>query len=201
MTVGLIARATPQANIFGSVVDAAGVIKDHIIQWIDDHSELSPLAPLQDLLLRSQRDDHSLTRKDVVISLLGLLQTNNYFMKHWLSLPKEVQEFGEALLQGRDPPDLNQPLPRTVEFHEAQRVLAHRFSMQSKIIQEDDPVIPEGDGTPMQFVTNLPFSNWGGNVKNTPRYTFVARTVVGIQNLVKWAKGKNYKLYVLSPCC
>ncbi|KIO22766.1 hypothetical protein M407DRAFT_216008 [Tulasnella calospora MUT 4182] len=46
----------------------------------------------------------------------------------------------------------------------------------------------------MKFVKDLPFSNWGGNIKNTPRYTFVARTVVGVENLVKWAKEKNYKV-------
>ncbi|KAG8907359.1 hypothetical protein FRC01_007716 [Tulasnella sp. 417] len=199
LTVGAIARPASRLSLFGSIVDAAEVIKDHIIDWVGQHLDLAPLGPLGEILSLSQRDDHGLTGKDVVVALLQLLKTDSFFMKHWLSLPPEIQAFGEALLHGRDPPEINTPVPTTIEFHEAQRVLAHRFAMQSRNPSDDDPVILEGDNTPMQFVKDLPFANWGGNVKNTPHYTFVARTVVGVENLVKWAKGQNYKVSVLSP--
>ncbi|KAG8911683.1 hypothetical protein FRC00_006009, partial [Tulasnella sp. 408] len=198
LTLGAIARPAARQSLLSSIVDHAEIFKDHLIEWIQEHVPLAPLGPLADILSLSQRDDHGLTRKDVVVALLQLLKTDGYFMKHWLSLPPDIQEFGEALLHGRDPPELGQPLPMTTEFHEAQRVLAHRFAMQSRNPQPDDPVIQEGDNTPMQFVKDLPFANWGTNIKNTPRYTFVARTVKGIENLVKWAKEQNYKVSVPS---
>ncbi|KAG8903311.1 hypothetical protein FRC01_009245, partial [Tulasnella sp. 417] len=194
LTAGAIAHPAATHSLFGSIVDAAAVIKDHIIDWVTKHEDLAALVPLKDILFLSQRDDHGLTRKDIVVALLKLLTTDGYFLKHWVNLPKEIQEFGEALLHGQDPPESSHPVPATIEFHEAKRVVAHRFTMQSKNPQDDDPVIAEDDNTSMTFTKNLPFSNWGGNVKNTPRYTFVARTVIGVQNLVKWAKEKNYKV-------
>jgi hypothetical protein len=54
----------------------------------------------------------------------------------------------------------------------------------------------EADGKPMWYIPGLAFSNWGLTVKNNPSESFVARTVVGVQNLVKWAKkqGKTVRL-------
>ncbi|KAF5346576.1 hypothetical protein D9758_013474 [Tetrapyrgos nigripes] len=52
---------------------------------------------------------------------------------------------------------------------------------------QDFPHVEEGDGKPMVYIPNLAFQNWGLTVKNKPSYTFIARTRVGVQNLVKWA--------------
>lgn len=49
------------------------------------------------------------------------------------------------------------------------------------------PDVKEGDGKAMRYLQNEVFQNWGRTVKNTPSYTFVARTRIGVQNLVKWA--------------
>lgn len=38
------------------------------------------------------------------------------------------------------------------------------------------------------------FENWGQNVKNTPKYTFVPTTVWGLQNLIKYAKANNFRV-------
>lgn len=38
------------------------------------------------------------------------------------------------------------------------------------------------------------FENWGQNVKNTPKYTFVPTTVLGLQNLIKYAKANNLRV-------
>lgn len=54
----------------------------------------------------------------------------------------------------------------------------------------------EGDGKPMRRLTNAQFSNWGLTVQNTPSDTFSARTRVGIQNLVKWAKSHDKRVRV-----
>ncbi|KAK8066224.1 hypothetical protein PG997_012971 [Apiospora hydei] len=39
--------------------------------------------------------------------------------------------------------------------------------------------------------TQIEFQNWGQTVKNTPQYTFVPTTVLGVQNLVRWAASNN----------
>jgi FAD/FMN-containing dehydrogenase len=41
---------------------------------------------------------------------------------------------------------------------------------------------------------NKEFQNWGQSVSNTPLWTFVPKTVLGLQNLVKWAKLNDHKV-------
>lgn len=38
------------------------------------------------------------------------------------------------------------------------------------------------------------FHNWGQTVNNTPRWSFVPKTVLGLQNLVKWAKANEFRV-------
>lgn len=38
------------------------------------------------------------------------------------------------------------------------------------------------------------FENWGESVNNKPKYTFVPSTVLGLQNLVKFAKEKGLRV-------
>jgi len=46
----------------------------------------------------------------------------------------------------------------------------------------------------MEVYDNKEFQNWGQSVRNTPRWTFVPRTVLGLQNLVKWAKIHDFRV-------
>jgi hypothetical protein len=46
----------------------------------------------------------------------------------------------------------------------------------------------------MEVYGNKEFSNWGQNVRNTPLWTFVPKTVLGLQNLVKWAKAHDFRV-------
>jgi hypothetical protein len=70
--------------------------------------------------------------------------------------------------------------------------LKARFTEKKQLHAE----VLEADGKPMWHIPGLAFSNWGNSVKNKPSDSFVARTVVGVQNLVKWAKeqGKTVRL-------
>lgn len=49
------------------------------------------------------------------------------------------------------------------------------------------PHILEGDGTPMRYVRDETFRNWGRTVQNRPALTFIPRTKTGLCNLVRWA--------------
>ncbi|KAG9242396.1 hypothetical protein BJ878DRAFT_173318 [Calycina marina] len=46
----------------------------------------------------------------------------------------------------------------------------------------------------MEVHEDLHFENWGQSVSNTPRWTFVPKTVLGLQSLVKWAKINEYRI-------
>ena len=41
---------------------------------------------------------------------------------------------------------------------------------------------------------NKEFRNWGQSVQNTPMWTFIPKTVLGLQNLVKWAKVHDFRV-------
>jgi hypothetical protein len=42
--------------------------------------------------------------------------------------------------------------------------------------------------------SEIPFENWGQTVSNVPRYTFVPTKVLGLQNLVVYAREKNLRV-------
>ena len=46
----------------------------------------------------------------------------------------------------------------------------------------------------MMAYAGVPFTNWGESVKNTPRYTFVPTTVLGLSNLVQYCKFNNLRV-------
>lgn len=59
---------------------------------------------------------------------------------------------------------------------------------------ESHPVVIEGNGKGMQYVTDEIFRNWGRTVTSRPAYTFIPTTKVGLCNLVKWANAQGYKV-------
>jgi hypothetical protein len=45
-----------------------------------------------------------------------------------------------------------------------------------------------------QVYENKEFQNWGQSVRNTPLWTFIPKTVLGLRNLVKWAKIHGFRV-------
>jgi hypothetical protein len=48
--------------------------------------------------------------------------------------------------------------------------------------------------SPPQVYSDQAFDNWGLSVHNTPKWTFIPTTVLGLQNLVKYAKKNNLRV-------
>jgi hypothetical protein len=46
----------------------------------------------------------------------------------------------------------------------------------------------------MEVYADKQFNNWGFTVQNTPKYTFVPKKVLGLQNLVKYAKEHKFRV-------
>lgn len=105
---------------------------------------------------------------------------------HQSVLEKIVENISARFAQRPHAPKI--PLPPSPMFHDFAKDLV------SKAIEFPD--VKESDGKAMKFVPSLHFQNWGLTVQNTPSYTFIARTEVGLQNLVKWAAGQKKKVRV-----
>lgn len=60
------------------------------------------------------------------------------------------------------------------------------------ILMQYDETTKYADGG--KVYSDTPFENWGLSVKNTPRFTFVPSTVLGIQNLVRYAKANKLRV-------
>lgn len=60
------------------------------------------------------------------------------------------------------------------------------------------PVIYEDEAKTMimEVYGETQFNNWGQSVQNTPKYTFIPKKVLGLQNLVKYAKEHNFRVRV-----
>ncbi|CAE6392647.1 unnamed protein product [Rhizoctonia solani] len=120
-----------------------------------------------------------------------------------VSLAVEAESFGSALSEfgrwflqlatcnsvRRKPRGPPLSLPPSPHFHHLATFLARNVEPFLEIL--------EADGKPMDRVRpGSKFENWGRTVENSPAYTFVARTEIGLCNLVKWAAGMKKKVRV-----
>ncbi|KAI9053672.1 hypothetical protein LZ554_002626 [Drepanopeziza brunnea f. sp. 'monogermtubi'] len=79
---------------------------------------------------------------------------------------------------------------------------AKKEDIESKVVEEKAsgtdgyPRIfeDEAETKTMEVHANKDFPNWGRSVSNTPRWTFVPKSVLGLQNLVKWAKSNGFRV-------
>jgi len=72
--------------------------------------------------------------------------------------------------------------------------LFHRKTIDAHL--KDLPIVYEDAAKkkPMEVYSNVPFENWGLSVNNTPRYTFLPTTVLGVQNLVQYAAKNDFRV-------
>ncbi|PHH78469.1 hypothetical protein CDD80_6812 [Ophiocordyceps camponoti-rufipedis] len=61
---------------------------------------------------------------------------------------------------------------------------------------KDLPIVYEdvSETRVMEVYSNVPFENWGLSVQNTPSFTFLPSTVLGLQNIVRYAAKNNYRI-------
>jgi hypothetical protein len=57
--------------------------------------------------------------------------------------------------------------------------------------RREHPYLREADGSPVQYVDEAEFRNWGRTVRNTPAVTFLPRTKHGVREIVRWARAHN----------
>ncbi|KAF1344959.1 hypothetical protein BDV97DRAFT_407622 [Delphinella strobiligena] len=76
-------------------------------------------------------------------------------------------------------------------FHHTHEFKAALDQIHSGDLKNKITKFIEGD---TKVFSNVPFENWGQTVQNTPRYTFLPTTVVGVQNVVDFASKNGYRV-------
>lgn len=86
-------------------------------------------------------------------------------------------------------------------FHPHEAAQAKEKLITKQVVAEDVAKLPiiwedEAKTKKMEVHAQAPFSNWGLSVNNVPVYTFVPTTVLGLSNLVIYAKSLNLRVRV-----
>ena len=76
---------------------------------------------------------------------------------------------------------------------EADVAVSHGASMRDRWQRnvKDHPDLREADGSPVLYLDEVKFRNWGRTVRNTPAVTFVPRTKHGVREIVRWASANH----------
>lgn len=114
--------------------------------------------------------------------VFGLIGADPRVWEYLSHLPREVVSAERARAAG----------PARRERPIAGHAGSGGFGAALKHWLRDHHELREGDGTPMQFVEQVPFQNWGRTVSNVPALTVVPRTKAGVSALVRWASAKGY---------
>ena len=157
-------------------------------------SALQPLLPI--LTLAESGQPGKLESFDLINLLIKFCRSDpDLHAKYKGLLPPEVHEMARAHASPKNDRSNNLAhplgqfhLPPSPLFTEFKALFGEKKQLHNEVL--------EGDGKPMWHIPGLEFRNWGLTVSNNPSDSFVARTVVGVQNLVKWAKarGKTVRL-------
>jgi hypothetical protein len=76
---------------------------------------------------------------------------------------------------------------------EANVAASHAASTRDRrqVYFKDHPDLREAGGSPVLYLDEVKFRNWGRTVRNTPALTFVPRTKHGVREIVRWASANH----------
>lgn len=152
----------------------------------------SALQPLLSLLtLAESGQPGTLDSFNLINSLIKFVRTDNNLHETFTKgIPNQVQQLAIAHASPSNDRSNNLALPLG-QFDLPTSPMFAKFKSFFVEQRQGHPEVLEADGKPMWHVPGLAFKNWGLTIQNNPSDSFVARTVVGVQNLVKWAKKKG----------
>lgn len=114
-------------------------------------------------------------------------------------LQKKIMDFlaGKKVLGKREPFFI--PASPAAKRHFKKMMEVGESAVSKKWLnakRQTSPVIYEDDerSKVMASYVGAEFDNWGLTVSNNPAYTFVPTTVLGLENLVKWAKEQGKRV-------
>jgi len=152
----------------------------------------SALQPLLSILTLAESGQPGvLDSFNLVNNLIKFVRTDNNLHETFTKgIPNQVRQLAIAHASPSNDRSNNLALPLG-QFDLPTSPMFAKFKSFFAEHRQGHPDVFEGDGKPMWHVPGLAFKNWGLTVQNNPSDSFVARTVVGVQNLVKWAKKKG----------
>lgn len=186
------------ASTTNSVPPAPSLTNNDLLQQLKavcaEDSALQPLLPI--LTLAEPGQPGILDSFNLINLLIKFVRTDHSLrstFKH--SVPEEINKIASAHADPSN--DRSNKLAKPVgQFDLLPSSLFAKFKIMFEEQKQPHPAVFEADGRPMWHIPGLTFRNWGLTVSNSPADSFVARTVVGVQNLIKWAKtqGKTVRL-------
>lgn len=139
---------------------------------------------------KDHADEHQKTLKtNFCCAPLSVLKSGS-ILSAFKNLARHIRPDSKAHADATNDPSLA-PLPRSPHFHHMLKAICEKLEPFEEVM--------EGDGKPMERVSlkeAKEFVNWAKTVRNRPSHTFVARTKVGLCNLVKWARKNGKKVRV-----
>ncbi|KAF8457336.1 hypothetical protein BDZ91DRAFT_838151 [Kalaharituber pfeilii] len=176
-----------------------------IISGINQYPEIAAAFPgLSEVLSAVRSND--ITPEEHIRGLLRAIRQHESYLKGLSELDAASRDKVERFVAGESSGDILSKRDGSAEiagFHIPPSPAAkHHFKHMESAGQDPpsrwwlnarqgtSPIIYEdAAGTKVMKVhVSAAFSNWGLTVSNTPSYTFVPTTVLGLSNLVKWAK-------------
>lgn len=180
------------------------------IQKVIAHGETSVLFGQ----LFAAAHNGTLTREDLDQRLVNWAFKIPALKEKIEGLPDEarqcINQFKDSDLQQEHPVPLSAGFKLPVSSSTAKKVAVQKAAWERQFDLDKGlayPTVVENTGQNVLYVEKLVFENWGETIKNTPavvsRYclthtqvTFIPKSIVGVQNIVKYAKevGKRVRV-------
>ncbi|KAH9903848.1 hypothetical protein F4778DRAFT_781225 [Xylariomycetidae sp. FL2044] len=216
--------SSTEADVKNKLVLQRDHILRDIFEHIEDFKELLDVAPLKEQVIGPVLDhvfDPEVQMRGMLRALrhtsefkASLDQVNSPELKGQINAfiegksASEVFEGQSFVMPTSHRHTVAQGKPRKASFLEKLKnllfkalniksLIMKRFSSKDpKALLHELPRIYEDEARTKLLEVHLEtnFENWGQTVKNTPRYTFLPTTVLGVQNLVRYAVANNLRV-------
>ncbi|KAF7502144.1 hypothetical protein GJ744_006980 [Endocarpon pusillum] len=187
-----------------------GQIIDHVKELVEDFPGVD-ISELRKQLVNVQ--DHRFEPETQIRGFLRAFRHTPVFSHAFEELSDRTKSQLEAFMEGKSAEDVIghakffYPAPSPAVKHHF-RLLDFFKSLKKRSgpgEETDTAALAKAQGLPiiyedkartkiMEVYSSHPFDNWGLSVQNVPLYTFVPTTVLGLQNLVLFAKVNNLRV-------
>jgi len=167
-----------------------GEILDHISEFVDDFPNID--FNHLNTLISDVRDHKADTETQLRLFLKVFRKTKKYKQAFKLLDPQVRQQIDNFIESG----SASEVTKSGFEVLPSPAAIHHFKSLKSIFKWEHAPKIYEDKARTkvMEVHADKEFENWGLSVQNKPKFTFVPTTILGLENLVKYAKQKGLRV-------
>jgi len=167
-----------------------GEILDHISDFVDDFPNIN-FSYLNTLI--SDVRDHKADKETQLRLFLKVFRKTKGYEQSFKVLDPLVRQQIDSFIDGNSASEVTKSgfkvLPSPAAIH-------HFKALESTLRWEHAPKIYEDKAKTkvMEVHADKTFDNWGLTVQNKPKFTFIPTTILGLENLVKYAKKNGLRV-------